>query len=356
MGESDAERTETPTPRRRTEAREEGNVAKSPDLTAACILLASILLLDLVGPRIMAGVKQVTQAMLSGALVSQPAQPTDLGSNMMFGGHVVVSAMVPFVLSVVVVTMAALICQVGFLLTPKPLQPSFSKINPLKGLKNLFGARGGMRLVMSLAKVIVIAMAAAIIIIGDLPQAASICALDVRPICSVSWALLYWLGIKLALVLVVLALLDFAYQRWQGEQDMRMTKQEVREEMKRMEGDPLVKQRRARVGRQLAMQRVTQAVPKADVVVTNPTHFAIALRYDAQKMSAPTVIAKGADYMALRIRQLAIMHGVPMVERKTLAKALYSTVEIGQEVPPQFFGAVAEILAYVYRLSGRKTA
>ena len=123
-----------------------------------------------------------------------------------------------------------------------------------------------------------------------------------------------------------------------------------------MEGDPLVKQRRSRVARQLAMQRISQQVPQADVIVTNPTHFAIALQYDGKTMKAPKVLAKGADFMAMRIRQLAVMHGVPLVERKELARALYSSVEPGQEIPPQFYNAVAEILAYVYRLSGKKTA
>jgi flagellar biosynthetic protein FlhB len=146
------------------------------------------------------------------------------------------------------------------------------------------------------------------------------------------------------------------FQSWKREQDLRMSKHEVKEEMKRMEGDPLVKQRRTRVARQLALQRIGQAVPKADVVVTNPTHFAVALKYDNQSMRAPKVVAKGADFMAMRIRQLAVANGVPLVERKELARALYRTVEIGQEIPPEFFNAVAEILAYVYRLSGKRSA
>ena len=165
-----------------------------------------------------------------------------------------------------------------------------------------------------------------------------------------------FLALKLAVLLLVLALLDYAFQRWQHERDLRMSKQEVKEDMKRMEGDPLVKQRRTRVARQLALQRIGQAVPNADVVVTNPTHFSVALKYDAKTMTAPKVIAKGADFLALRIRQIAVANGVPMVERKEIAQALYKTVEVGQEVPPQLYSAVAEVLAYVYRLGGRKTA
>ena len=168
--------------------------------------------------------------------------------------------------------------------------------------------------------------------------------------------LVYSLALRLALVLLVMALIDWTFQRWQHERDMRMSKQEIKEEMRRMEGDPMVKQRRGRVARQLVLQRVASAVPKADVVVTNPTHFAVALRYDAATMRAPKVVAKGADLLAARIRQLAMIHGIPMVERKALAQAIYKTVEVGQEVPSQYYGAIAEILAYVYRLSGRKSA
>ena len=356
MAESAQEKTEAATPRRRREARQDGNVARSPDLTAACVLLASMLLLDLFGGDLMGGLKRIVQATLSGELLSHPVQPTGLGAVPAFSSTMMSRALLPFMIGVAVVALLATLMQVGLLLTAKPLQPKFSRISPAKGLGQLFGGRGAVRLIMSLAKVAVIGTFAALVITMQMPQILKIGELDVRPICAVSWGLLYGLGVKLALVLILLALLDYAYQRWQREKDMRMTKEEVKEEMKRMDGDPLIKQRRSRVARQLAMQRIAQAVPKADVVVTNPTHFAVALRYDAATMSAPKVVAKGADYMALRIRQLALANQVPLVERKSLARALYQAVEVGQEVPPQFFSAVAEILAYVYRLSGTRVA
>ncbi len=149
---------------------------------------------------------------------------------------------------------------------------------------------------------------------------------------------------------------DYIYQRWQRSRDLRMSKQEIKEEMRRMEGDPQMKARRARVARQLALQRINQSVPRADVVVTNPTHYAVAMQYDSKTMKSPKVVAKGADFLAMRIRQIAMANGIPLVERKAVAQALYKGVEVGQEVPPEFYNAVAEILAYVYRLSGRKTA
>jgi flagellar biosynthetic protein FlhB len=210
-----------------------------------------------------------------------------------------------------------------------------------------------MRFVMSIGKLLIIGAMAAVVVLRDIPSILHLADLDANQILPAAGHLVFLLALKLAVLLLLLALLDYAFQRWQHERDMRMTKEEVKEEMKRMEGDPLVKQRRSRVARQLAMQRLSSAVPHADVVVTNPTHFAVALRYDGQTMQAPKVVAKGADYLAARIRQLAVINGVPMVERKELARALYRDVEVGQQIPPQFYSAVAEILAYVYRLSGR---
>ena len=209
---------------------------------------------------------------------------------------------------------------------------------------------------MSLGKVLLIGMVAAAIIARDFPEIILMAEMDPLPMLGAASALVYDLALKLAALLLVLAIIDYAMQRFQHERDLRMSKQEVREEMKRMEGDPMVKQRRSRRAAAGDAAASSQAVPKADVVVTNPTHFAVALRYDPEKMRSPKVIAKGADFMAMRIRQLAAANGVPMVERKSLAQALYKGVEVGQEVPPAHYTAVAEILAFVYRISGRKIA
>jgi flagellar biosynthetic protein FlhB len=165
--------------------------------------------------------------------------------------------------------------------------------------------------------------------------------------------LMFILGLRLAVVLLVLALLDFGWQKLQTWQDLRMTKEEVKEELKRMEGDPLMRQRRRAVARQLAAQRMSQAVPQADVVVTNPTELAIALKYDHANMPAPKVVAKGAGFIAQRIREIAQEHGVPIIERKPLAQALYKSCEVGDFIPPQLYQAVAEVLAYVFELAGK---
>ena len=167
--------------------------------------------------------------------------------------------------------------------------------------------------------------------------------------------LMYQLGINVGVALLILALLDFVWQRYRHERDLRMTKEEVKDELRSMEGDPLIKRRRREVQFQLSMQRLRKDVPSADVVVTNPTHVAVAIRYDLETMAAPKVVAKGADYLALRIRQLAGEFGVPIVSRPPLARALYESVEVGSYVPERLYRAIAEILAYVYELTGKRT-
>lgn len=356
MAENDQEKTETPTPRKRQEAREDGKVAKSTDLTAALSLLASVVLLDVFGVKLLTGMKVTLQTMLSSELSTNPTRPDDLTVIPAYTGFVILTALAPFTLGVMMVGLAGTLGQVGFLLTGKPLMPDMGRLSPLKGIKNIFSARSAVRLIMSLGKVAIIAAVGMYAIHQHLPQIIHLAELDVLPMLGEACQMVYLVAIKLAILLILLAIFDFAYQRWQQEQDLRMTKQEIKDEMKRMDGDPLIKQRRARVARQLAMQRMAQAVPKADVIVTNPTHFAVALKYDSKTMTSPKVVAKGADFMAMRIRQIAAANGVPLVERRDVARALYHGVEIGQEVPPKFYAAVAEILAYVYRLSGRKTA
>ncbi|MCE9591845.1 MAG: flagellar biosynthesis protein FlhB [Planctomycetes bacterium] len=354
MAEDDADKTEPATARRRQEAREEGNVARSTDLTAAVMLLAAVLLLHGMGMRLLEGLRLVTHEMLTPATGYNPTRATDVEHMLGWAGWIALAAVVPIMLALTAVALVVSVSQVGFLFSTQALMPNLARLSPLKGLKGFFDARAGIRLVMSLSKVGLVGLLACWFILQDLPVILMLPSLEVLPLFGLACTLVYALALKLAVTLLVLAILDWAYQRWQRERDLRMTKEEIKEEMRRMEGDPLVKQRRSRVARQLALQRIGQVVPRADVVVTNPTHFAVALRYDADAMKAPRVVAKGADYMALRIRQIAAASGVPLVERKEVARALYAGVEVGHEVPPELYGAVAEILAYVYRLNGSR--
>jgi flagellar biosynthetic protein FlhB len=168
--------------------------------------------------------------------------------------------------------------------------------------------------------------------------------------------MMFDLALRVAAVLLTLGIIDYFYQRWKHNRDLRMTRQQVKDEMRQAEGDPEVKRRRLRIQQQIALQRISTAVPKADVIVTNPEHISIAIQYDPARMNAPKVLAKGADFLAMRIRQIAMQHGIPIVERKPLARALYKHVAVNQEVPPEYYKAVAEILAYVYRLTGKAVA
>jgi flagellar biosynthetic protein FlhB len=262
----------------------------------------------------------------------------------------------PIMLALTATAMLATVAQVGLNFTLKPLVPKLSKLSMTKGIKNMTDTRAAVRFGMSMGKLAIVVGLAGMIIVHDLPAILSMASLEVLPMVGIAAQLVFGLSLKLSALLLVLAILDYSFQKWHRMSELRMSKHEVKEEMRSMEGDPLVKQRRARVARQLAMQRMGQAVPKADVIVTNPTHFAVALQYHSGDMKAPKVIAKGADFMAMRIRQIGVAHGVPIVERKELARSLYRHVEIGHEIPPEFYGAVAEILAYVYRLSGRRSA
>ena len=350
------EKTEDPTPRRRQEARDEGNLARSQDLTAGLALVGAVLLLAAFGTQMLGTMRALMVAMLSGDTVADPARGGDVGAFVALGMRLGLQMFIPVALGVMVIALFSGVVQVGFLATLKPLQPKLSKISPLKGFKQLFSLKALVRLGMSVAKVAVVMGVAAVCIYMDLPRVITLIHLDAEPLMAAAAALVWSLAFKIAMVLLILGVLDYAYQKWQHEQDLKMSKQEVKEEFKKMEGDPMIKQRRAQVARQLALQRLSHDVPEADVVVANPTHFAVALSYRGERMNAPKVVAKGADYMALRIRQIAAAHGIPIVERPPLARSLYRGVEVGQEIPPDQYAAVAEILAYVYRLNEKQSA
>jgi len=343
------EKTEEPTPRRIQEARDEGNVARSQDLSAAVALMAAMLLLMVMGNDIFAAFRALLRSMLGAEWGNTATRPSDIAQILAVAGMAAARIALPIALALFAAGIVANVMQVGFLVTLKPLTPNLNKLSPLKGLKNLFSRRAAMRMVMSLLKVFIVVSIAAVVIMIDMPKALALIRLEPGPLLVAASGLVIGMALKIGAVILLLAIMDFIYQRWQHQQDLRMTKQEVKEEWKRMEGDPLVKQRRSKVARQLALQRISADVPTADVVVTNPTHFAVALKYD-DSMAAPKVVAKGADYLAMRIRQIAAANEIPMVERPPLARSLYRHVEVGQEIPAKFYAAVAEILAYVYRL------
>lgn len=352
MPEDLGERTEEATPKRKEEAREEGNISRSQDLAGALLLLAGTIGLGLLAAQMLGQGRTTLANVLSSDTVANPLDPDDTRGYVMFLGSAAIRIAAPILLCLWVAGYLAHFWQVGWLIAPKSVMPKLSKLNPISGFQRVFGLSSLVKAGLDTMKVAVVLLVAVWTISGYKNRILLLPKLELLPVLArVGWMLLD-LALRTILVLLLLGVLDFVYQKWKGSQDLKMTKQQVKDEMKQTEGDPETKRRRMRMAQQISSQRVSAAVPQADVVVTNPDHVAVAIQYRPDEMNAPKVVAKGADYLAARIRRIAVQHGVPIIQRPPLARALYKEVRIGQEVPPAFYQAVAEILAYVYRLSG----
>jgi flagellar biosynthetic protein FlhB len=262
----------------------------------------------------------------------------------------------PIVLGATAIAILAHMWQVGFLLSGKVLMPKFDRLNPASGFGRIFGMQGVIKTAMDIIKVVIVGWIAWSLATGFLPQIIALPEIGLLRGFEEIGSMGLSLAMQVGSALLVLGLIDYGVQRFKYERDLRMTKQQVKEEFKESDGDPEVKQRRMKIARQLASQRLQSAVPKSDVVVTNPEHISVAIQYDPTTMKAPRIVAMGADEIAMRIRQIARKHDIPIVERKPLARALFAHSKVGQEIPPDHYTAVAEILAYVYRLKGKKVA
>ncbi|MGH7178276.1 MAG: flagellar biosynthesis protein FlhB [Tepidisphaeraceae bacterium] len=353
MADDFGDKTEAPTPRRRADAREQGNIARTPDLAAAALLIGVMMALKFAGPGLVHALRTLVGAMLSPSSLSAFA-PADLGRALAWTVRVVGLALLPVLGAAVGIALAVNLLQVGLVFSGKRLVPNLGALNPIKGVGRIFrGGQGFVQLLMNVLKVTLVGL----VVYSAMRSRAELIVtsqqLDFMQIFALGATTVFDVAVRVGLLLLFLAIVDYAYQRWRVERQLMMTKQEVKEEMRRQEGDPQVKQRRRQIAIQRHLKRLRKDVPTADVVVTNPTHFAVALKYDAAAMRAPKVVAKGQDLMAQRIREIAVEFGVPILERAPLARALYRLVEVGQEIPEQFYAAVAEILAYVYELSGK---
>lgn len=269
-------------------------------------------------------------------------------------GWMLVRALWPIVLTAFVLGVLVSVLQTGFVISAQALVPDFNRLNPLHGLQRLLSTYGLVETLKSLGKLAIIAYISYSTISASYPALLETIRKDIPSIMAFAGELLYRLALRIGMFLLVLAAADYAYQRWSFERSIRMTKSEVKQEHKQHEGDPHIKARIRARQRQLARRRMMEEVPKADVLITNPTHYAVALRYDAATMAAPQVVAKGVDLIAQRIREIAEEHQVPIVQNAPLARALYRQVEIGRQIPANFYAAVAEILAYVYQLNAQR--
>ena len=351
----DQDRTEDASPKRKEEARKKGQVAKSQELASVTVLLGSVLFFYFgAGNMVRQLMDLLTRSLQESALTVVNRNTIQA---MIFGYvYDAFVMMFPFLLTIFLAALAANYLQVGFLFSAEAMAPKFSKIDPMKGFQRLFALRSVAELVKNIFKLVIVSAVAWWTIEGEIENLAPLMDRSV-------WEIMVYIGdvsftiiVRTCWVLLVLAVLDYLYQRWEHERGLKMSKQEVKDEYKQTEGDPLLKSRIRRVQREMARKRMMSKVPKADVVITNPTHIAVALKYDQAKMSAPVVVAKGAGLIAEKIKELARGSSVPIVENKPLARMLFKLVEVNKAIPENLYKAVAEVLAYVYNLKNYRMA
>ncbi|AOM83171.1 flagellar biosynthesis protein FlhB [Salisediminibacterium beveridgei] len=343
------EKTEKATPKKRRESRNKGQVAKSTDVNTAFILMFVFLMFFFAGPLVIEQMTAIVRFSMTEYLVMDvtPEAMQPLFTEYIFQAAVAVA---PIMLASVIAGVFANYVQVGVLFAPEAIKFKLEKINPLKGFKRIFSIRALVEFLKSMMKIVLVGGVTGIVIWIYMDELLRIGLYDVEDGAVLIGTLIVFMGLAVGFLLVFLAILDYMYQKYDFEKNIRMSKQDVKDEYKKTEGDPLIKSKIKEKQRQMAMSRMMQEVPKADVVITNPTHYAIALKYDENAMEAPVIVAKGVDYVALKLINIAKNNEVLTVENRPLARSLYAEAEIGDQVPEDLFKAVAEVLAYVYRI------
>jgi len=340
-------KTEKPTPRRRERARKEGQVAQSAELNSVFVLLAATGALALFGDTVLRVMVREMTGRLS-ALGATRLSETSTVEMVRQSVRSIVAAGRPVMVGTLLAGLLCSVGQTGILFVPKKLAPDLKNIDPVSGFKRLFSLSALQKLAVALSKLAIVGAVAFTLVRARTDWLLALVGKSIYGILYVTRALCLSLMLRVLAAMTIVALLDYAYQRWRHEKRLMMSKAELKEEMKREDGDPEVRARRSYLRRSL-VRRMMAALPTADVVVANPTHYAVALKWDEDKMAAPQVVAKGAGYMAERIKQVAREHGVPVLERKPLARVLYEAVEVGMEIPPKLYLAVAEVLAFVLK-------
>lgn len=345
------EKTEQPTAKKKDDARKKGQVVFSKDLNMAFTFLTALIVLRAFGTYIL-GVLRNSYTFF----MSFPVDADDVFNSRDMAiilGRMMVDILaiaVPVTLIVMVVGIILNYIQVGYLFTSEPLMFKLDKLNPVNGLKQIFSLKSLVELAKNLAKIVILAFAAYTYLKDKLGLIIELISMPPLQIGAILWDITYNLSLRIAIILIILGVLDIAYKLWQNNKDLMMSKQEIKEEYKQMEGNPQIKGKIKEKQRQMAMSRMMQDVPKADVIITNPTHFAVAVKYDQSKYDAPYVVAKGQDLIAKQIRKVAEESKVPIVENKPLARELYASVKVGRTIPEHLFHAVAEVLAFVYKI------
>lgn len=348
------EKTEPATSKRRGEMRQKGQIPRSKELVTALVLLISFFSLKILSKYIFADMVVAVRRFLS--------FPKEIDSsytieNIMLlflnCAFIMVKVLAPILLIIALVVIVVNYAQVGVVFTAKPLIPSLNKLNPVEGFKRLFSKNSFVEMIKSIFKIGIIGYVVYDYLVDNYKVIPELLNMNIESSFIFIGNTIINIGIRAAVVLLILSVFDLAFQFWDHEKKIRMSKQEIKDEYKMVEGNPQIKSKIREKQRQMALRRMMSEVPQADVIITNPTHFAIAVKYDAAASDAPMVIAKGKDLIAQKIKEIANQNKVPVVENKPLAQALFKTVDIGGKIPAELFKAVAEVLAYVYSLRGK---
>lgn len=348
----DGEKTEDASPKKKQDAREKGQVFQSKEINTAIVLIAVFYGLKTFGNYMLNSLLGFTKTMYGNYMFDEGVFTTE-GITLMFYKITITTAIVVLPIAAIALVTGVILsyAQVGFLFTTKPLEPKLSKMNPIEGFKKLFSKKSVVELIKSLIKIFLVGYVIYSYISNEIVNIISLPNANVGGIVAFLGDSVMSIAYRAGLVLFVMAFFDFLFQRWSHNKDLKMSKQEVKEEHKQSDGDPQVKSKIKEKQRQMAMSRMMSEVPEADVIITNPTHYAIAVKYDKEISDAPYVLAKGQDLVAQKIKDIASENEITIVENKPLARTLYAEVEIGQVVPQDLYQAVAEVLAYVYGLN-----
>jgi flagellar biosynthetic protein FlhB len=352
------EKTEPATQKKLNDARKEGKVAKSKELTSAFMLITLFLIIKIFVSQIGENLVNVFQIVYNRmADYTNPAERGFTSNSMTALTMQMIQQLLknvwPFFLFGFAIAIVIGIAQVGWKVSTKPMQPKLSKFNPISGFKRIFSKESLFNLLLSIVKITVIGLIAYFSIRNHADELFILYEISLNQAIALVGNIILNTGLRISMVYLLVGLIDYVYQKHKFKEDMKMTKQEVKDEYKNAEGDPQIKGQQRRKMQEASQRRMMKDVPKADVVITNPTHFAVALKYDAETGKAPVVVAKGEDYLAQKIKEAARENHVEIVENKPLARMLYHNVDIGAEIPPELYQAVAEVLATVYRMKNR---
>lgn len=353
---SSEEKSEEPTPHRLREAREKGQIAKSREVTTALLLFISYIAFRYLGEAMWTQLLNMSRSILGLISEGKSFSMATAGYVMLIAAQGFGFAVAPIFLVVFIASLLSEALQTGFVFAADPLSPKLERISPIEGFKRLFSIQGLVETIKSILKIVIVFYIAWTVIRDDLPNL--ILLINAHPWDGVILGgnIAYTIAIRVAVFYIVIAVLDYLYRRWEYMRKLRMSRKEIKEEYKRLEGDPLVKQRMRDLQREVAQQRMMQAVPKSDVVVTNPTHVAVALKYEKEKMDAPKLLAKGQRKAAAEIIKIAREYEIPIVPNEPLARSIFRTTKVNRLIPRELYKPTAEVLAYVYKIKEDRKA